>query len=407
MGGEFVTKRPHKKSRGGCQTCKTKKVKCDETQPKCGFCEKRDFKCVYINKPSNPPTPASSSRSSSIIDFSTPPESQDTETFDELMAPGTMILAPEPAISTSVGSLSRTDLRLMHHWLTSTWNTVAVGDDQNCILLLSVPQLAFQNEYLLNCILGIASLHQEVLNPASEEYPKTTVGYRVRALNGFREALSGSDGQSLDWEAACMTALLLLILCSKDRSKCGEQLTCIDWLVLYRGIGAVITLRTWDELVNTAISPIFKRSLTTLHIPPSIPKTLMHLLSTIPPTSPDYPLLRPYCFAVECLGALYASLQQSGLTDDLFIRTLTWPSYLPQELVDCAIQKRPIALVILAYYLIFIKLIRGIWWVDNVADVEIGIIESLVGEGYAGFMTVPMEATKTGDREEIVRILLR
>lgn len=139
----------------------------------------------------------------------------------------------------------------MHHWSTCTWNTIAVGAEQNSLLLTDVPQLAFKNEYLLHCILGIASLHQEVLDPTSTEHSKTTVGYRARALSGFREALSGTDGKTLDWEAALMMALLLLILCSKDRNKGADDLTIVNWLHLYRGLSAIINVRSYEDIYIT------------------------------------------------------------------------------------------------------------------------------------------------------------
>lgn len=269
MTSDFITKRPHKKSRGGCQTCKSKRVKasssggssyitdfykCDEALPTCGFCEKRDFACVYNIKPpkQSSSSPVFSSRSpsgASTIDFATPPGTLDSNAVGVLLEP--LVHAPLKAITASVGPLSSTDLRLMHHWSTSTWTTIAVGAEQNSLLLTDVPQLAFKNEYLLNCMLGIASLHQEVLDPTSTEHPKTTVGYRARALSGFREALSATDPATLDWEAALMMALLLLILCSKDRNKGVDDLTIVNWLVLYRGIAAVIHVRTYEEIFTT------------------------------------------------------------------------------------------------------------------------------------------------------------
>ncbi|KAE9381979.1 hypothetical protein N431DRAFT_393715 [Stipitochalara longipes BDJ] len=38
---EPATRRSHKKSRGGCKTCKERKLKCDEIKPTCGNCQRR------------------------------------------------------------------------------------------------------------------------------------------------------------------------------------------------------------------------------------------------------------------------------------------------------------------------------------------------------------------------------
>lgn len=61
----------------------------------------------------------------------------------------------------------------------------------------------------------------------------------------------------------------------------------------------------------------------------------------------------------------------------------------------------------LAHYLVFIKLIKNIWWVDNVADVEIVAIHEMIGRDWGCYMSVPLEAVATSDKEEIARILLR
>ncbi|KAH8653575.1 hypothetical protein BX600DRAFT_440644 [Xylariales sp. PMI_506] len=41
------TRRGHKKSRAGCTTCKSKKVKCDESKPTCIRCQRNGRVCIY------------------------------------------------------------------------------------------------------------------------------------------------------------------------------------------------------------------------------------------------------------------------------------------------------------------------------------------------------------------------
>lgn len=33
-----------------CQTCRRRKVRCDNAQPTCGFCRANDTECVYVNR---------------------------------------------------------------------------------------------------------------------------------------------------------------------------------------------------------------------------------------------------------------------------------------------------------------------------------------------------------------------
>lgn len=56
-----ATRRPHTKSRTGCQTCKRRHVRCDENQPKCLNCVKQNASCTYQLRESGPRTMTRSS----------------------------------------------------------------------------------------------------------------------------------------------------------------------------------------------------------------------------------------------------------------------------------------------------------------------------------------------------------
>lgn len=53
--------RPHRKSRGGCLTCKSRRVKCDESRPICSPCFRRSTLCRYQACGVQPPEPESDS----------------------------------------------------------------------------------------------------------------------------------------------------------------------------------------------------------------------------------------------------------------------------------------------------------------------------------------------------------
>ncbi|ODV95311.1 hypothetical protein PACTADRAFT_33885 [Pachysolen tannophilus NRRL Y-2460] len=44
------TKKAHKKSRNGCLTCRSRKIKCDETHPSCKNCTRKNLSCLYGEK---------------------------------------------------------------------------------------------------------------------------------------------------------------------------------------------------------------------------------------------------------------------------------------------------------------------------------------------------------------------
>ena len=297
------------------------------------------------------------------------------------------------------------DLRMMHHWSTMTWITINVTDQADSVLLMHAPQLGFGNDFLLNCILGISSLHMEYLNPNATEFQQQTAIYRVRALNSFRENLGNINLTSESWEASLLTAILLIVLCSKDYNTTDEDLTVVNWLVLYRGLASIIMMRSYGDVQSSNVGPIFRRELTSLQTVPVIPQILIKMVQDIGPLDPDFEYLEWYCNALDALGTLYASLRQDGLTPALYVRVVSWPSFLSEQFSNCARAKRPRSLIILAHYLVFIKLINGLWWLDGSANTQINAIEKMVGTEWLVYLSLPLEATYLSTPAEVTNLL--
>ena len=276
------------------------------------------------------------------------------------------------------------------------------------VLRFVLPELAFDNEFLLNAMLGIASLHRQRLLPDPGNTQKQTDLYRFKALNSFRQAVTSVGPDSPNYEAALVMAVLIVVLCSQNYSSNENgELVIVRWIVLYRGLYHIIMLRTFPGISTTSVFPLFRRQLTELKTNPVVPTILLNMLATIHPLDPDYPEVPYFCSILDSLGMLYASLHEDGVGVNLGVRVVTWPSHGSDPFAKCAKENRPRALVILAYYLIFIKLVKRLWWVEGVADREIKIIADIVGPKYSSYMKVPLRAVEMTDSEEIASLLLQ
>ncbi|PMD38736.1 hypothetical protein L207DRAFT_584133 [Hyaloscypha variabilis F] len=406
MTTNFIPKRPHKKSRGGCHTCKTRKVKCDEAQPICSFCDKRNLKCVYPTRQERPklstPEPGTSAGPSRDTSPLGDDEAMEFALTAELIVPP---WTPPPALITSSGSLSLSDMRLLHHWSTLTAPNLAIGQAANQTLQLVVPQLAFENDFLLNGILGVASLDLERLNSNSEDYQKQTVLYRAKAVADFRRALTQVIPGTRSYEAALVMSILLVVLYSPEIPTNEDELVIIKWLIFYGGLRVVINMTDFPTVVMPgSVGPFFMRELTELKIGPVVPKILVSMLQEVDIMDPDFLMLEQYCKVLDALGILYASLKQDGLGPALYIRVVSWCSYIDKEFTDCATQ-RPRAIIIMAYYLVFIKLTK-LWWL-NFADRDITRIVKSLGPRWLPYLEVPLQASMMTDKDEIAAMLLR
>ena len=274
------------------------------------------------------------------------------------------------------------------------------------VLRFVLPELAFENEFLLNAMLGIASLHRQKLLPDPRDTRKQTDIYRFKALSSFREAIAGTGANSPNYDAVLAMSIMLVVLCSQDYNPEDGQLTVVRWIVLYRGVHHIIMLKTYPGIAQTTVYPIFTRELSELNTDPVIPTILLKMLAAILPLDADYAEVPYYCSILDALGMLYASLREDGVGTNLAVRVMSWPSHGSDPFAKCAKENRPRALVILAHYLVFVKLVKGVWWLEGVSDREIKIIAGMVGPNNASYMEIPLRAAEMTDDEEIVKLLL-
>jgi hypothetical protein len=383
---------------------------CDEAQPACTFCDKRNLKCVYPTHQERPKllTPPSSSTSAGLPRDASP--FGDDEVAELALTTQCIIppWTPPPALVTSTGSLSLTDMRLLHHLSTVTCNTVAIGEAANTTLQMVVPQLAFENEFLLNGILGIASLDMERLNPDSQDMQKQTTLYRGRAVAEFRRALTRIEPGTRNYEAALLMSVLLIALYSPDPPTDEDELIIIKWLIFYQGLRLFFNMSSSPKVIMAgSVAPFFRRELTELKIGPVVPKVLVRMLQVIDIMDPDFLMLEHYCKVLDDLGILYASLKQDGLGPELYIRVISWCSYIDREFANCARERRPRAIIIMAHYLVFVKVVRGLWWLERIPDRDIGNIVKSLGPRWLEYLEVPLRASVTTDKDEIAALLLR
>ena len=393
-----------------CYEIGSQLLQCDEAQPKCTYCEKRDLSCIYPirqdrSKLPTPPTSVNSAGPSrDVSPFEKDEAMELAKTVKLIMPPWT----PPPSLVTSSGGLSLTDMRLLHHWSTITCDSLAIGDAAGTTLRMVVPQLAFENDFLLNAILGIASLDLGRLKPDSQEIQKQSAIYQGRAVCDFRNALTRLEPGTRKYEAALVMSVLLVVLYSPNPIVEEDELIIVKWLIFYRGLSVVIKMSsTPDIILAGSVGPFFRRQITDLKIGPVVPKILVSMLQEVEIMDPDFLVLEHYCKVLDALGILYASLKQDGLGPELYIRVVSWCSFIGPEFTDCATQRRPRALILMAHFLVFVKVVKGLWWLESIPDRDLGKILKMLGPQWAPYLEVPLQASMTTDKDKIAALLLR
>ncbi|KAK1580517.1 uncharacterized protein LY79DRAFT_520619 [Colletotrichum navitas] len=144
----------HKKSRGGCASCKKRKVKCDESRP-CKNCLRRNEACVPSPKPSSP------------------------EAGDSL---------PAQRPLDSSGPVNLLHIELFHHFQHVTIPTLCFDK----IWPSAIP-LAFKEEYLMTAMLAVSARHLSILRPQETAYAEAAMALLSRSCSIFSTVLDRGD----------------------------------------------------------------------------------------------------------------------------------------------------------------------------------------------------------------------
>ncbi|CAI6340989.1 unnamed protein product [Periconia digitata] len=249
----FVSKRPHKKSRAGCVTCKKKKVKCDEGQPACSYCALRSITCIY------PPPEQARSREST-----TPRDSSE----DLTPVSAQMI----PACYTSSGQFSSLEFELMHHYKGSVWPTLSGRVDESIQYLNRdwVPIKSVSTDYLRFSILSMSASHLNLMTP-SIRLETAALHYRQKAIKSYMAALNNITSDN--YQTLLMTSLYMMGMVSPPEQPCTDD-ECIKWMnALFRmmqGLRVLAGLKWIAGIEKLEVYPIFRREVKTLPAPPPI-----------------------------------------------------------------------------------------------------------------------------------------
>ncbi|XP_014553166.1 hypothetical protein COCVIDRAFT_108506 [Bipolaris victoriae FI3] len=389
----FVSKQPHSKSRGGCLTCKRKKVKCDEARPKCRYCSQRKFDCEYVQK-------SSSATPESLSSHETSPQPLSNE-VDFCISSFQSLVPPS---NTSIGIFTSLDHYLLQYYATHVWQRFVMWDDPvvKNVHKEVVPKMGISHTFLLYSLLSIAATQSNIQTP-SKQVEKQALIYRQKTFDSYKTALQHITLEN--YEAVLATGTFLLSLVLPLPSYTDDEY--LDWifslLKLSEGLRVLASLR-WDHgIEKLSVYPLVRRESRILPPPPIInPATCV---STGPlgatPTSPNPPptytsshladqhglflppLLtalfestvslqdepRPYIAtllpAFHALSPIFLSLYYHRLTEDFGIRISVFPSFLMPEFLHLVRQREPRALVLIAWWFALADLVPQGWWVGE------------------------------------------
>lgn len=400
----------------GCRACKARKVKCDEVRPSCRNCVLRKETCTYTGPPPAPApvTPSSSSPSSSSSSAALTPTALTPATLPRnspvppaIQDPTTVSVASEPLYRPAGASLL--DMKLLWWYTSLTYQSFAMEWGQpsrtRSILQHEIPRLAFDTPFLMDILLCVSACHMQTLQPRQDVSPARAAAYRARAFGGYRAAIE--RGRPADHAGLLAGSLILIAVAAQSfREEAGDELYILDWMTVWRGIGTVIHLISPGASRRTGLLELFHRPAVDLEAAAAhVPGELLALVEAIPPDDEEFPFVEAYLVTLRYLGGLHRGLR-GGMGPILYMQAVTWFTYLPADFVAGAQRRLPRALVILAHYLPFLKILDGLWWLNGIADREVEGISRYLGKEWAGALEMPRRAVEFRAIKDVARVVL-
>jgi hypothetical protein len=263
--------------------------------------------------------------------------------------------------------------------------------------------MALEHDFMMHCVLGIASLHLHNLAPDVPEYQSLTIAHRVNALSGLRMAISQLSKGS--YRAILAGSIMLLIVSSGlYTAEIGRDLWIGNWLGLWAGMRETVRVVSWESVKQSGLAPIFAKDDNPGTSLAYLPLPLSHMLSLMDRNKQDAKvILKTLC----SLSRLYENLLINGFTPELTTMAIAWPANTDiSEFSALAKRRQPQALVIAAYYLVFAKLLDEIWWIADISGHEIEMIANALPTEYQYLMIMPLQAVHLQSKWDIASLLL-
>lgn len=365
-------------------------MQCDESKPRCVNCSTAEIQCQYLTAHVNGSHPTNTS-----LNGGTQIEVSKSNPLDP-SGQGSVSSAPI-AFDTRIRSGPLVDLdsiELLHHWYTSTVLTMTPEVDQQEMWRTTAVTHALSHPFLLREILASAALHTATCKPDKQGL------YITRATELQNDALSKFREVEVTDESNCIAILLFSSLLGvhllADRSRTrgigfsgylDHVLGCIS---LLRSVMKLVLQEWMPFFQNSEIKPLM-RSRNPQPPYDNIPVECRNLDDLIKEADLGPISITAYNTAIDRLFWLLALTEIPSVQHDTACWAISWPVQLPDDYIMLLNQRRPEALIILAYYGVVLHFYRGAWTIGDTGSCLVKAISAQVGSFWGRWLAWPLQ----------------
>ncbi|KAH8689243.1 hypothetical protein GQ44DRAFT_833138 [Phaeosphaeriaceae sp. PMI808] len=406
-------RRPHKKSKLGCQECKRRHVKCDEARPNCTNCLAVSRTCMYQSSSSSTTRSSLSTAADSTVTtpVTIPPSLVSSGLLSDVSTPSLSTASTFRPGSTTTPSvqygalcspLNMHHMELFSQFILDTGPSVYEGGSIDHESFRAIMPAALSAPYAMYQMLALSALHLSHIRTAqASRYREEATFLQTEALSLFNDSLAEITTDS------CAPMLLfssLLSLHTLEEAVTASETDAggfldrfVTYLDLHRGVRAV-TSESWQLLLHSNISSTLSRAERALntaslqsHEQATFVADRLHILLNDADMGPES---EQACReAVESLQLVYQSASSIGETSPESDPGViwAWPILLSGVFTKLLMKRRPEALIILCYYAVLLHRRRHIWLVRNAGQMLISEITRFLGTYWLDWLDWPNE----------------
>ena len=294
-------------------------------------------------------------------------------------------------------------LELLHHFLTATYKFSGVGHTMAEMSRQIAVKSGLSAPYLMHEILAIAARHLSVLRPAQQGfYVHQATQLQTHAISLFNSTKPDITADNCVPVFLFSSLLGVHVLCDtlafRDSDFCVFLMRFISYLQLHRGVRAV-TGRSWHLLHQIELKPILQMGEALSQVQ-GTGEECDRLRTLITSSDLSQSSINACQQAIEYLQWVFDAQCKPSGSEDIVHMVFSWPLLVSSDYTDLLLQRRPEALIILAYYAVLLHYCREIWVIGDSGRFLIQHITRHVGTDWEEWLAWPNEVLLPFSRPE-------
>ena len=361
-------------------------MECDENVP-CSACVKHGIKCSLLTPGNRQTLPLAAAtggtaRGSSVSssaesrsnasaeenDAATPPTSSTTTTANTTITTSEAEAAADPFVYFNHLTIKQqhretdtqwiSDLALMHHFSTVTWETLPESHRRQKIWQLALPKLAGGYDFLMHQLLALAASHLAFLSPEKHNpHSMQATQHQSEAIQGLRGVIPHVNESNCHAVFATTSLLPISAYAAQAehiaKGEAGPGINdLLEVFTLMRGMTSI--LRRWEDTIFAGpLGPLLWQTPDKVRETPFLTNLVECLedFGTSDEVTELVPELRKLFrdeirTLIGCVG--YAT--ESSLEPELRVATM-WPIFFTDGFIALLRQRQPAAMKVLGFYL--------------------------------------------------------